>query len=349
MQRHIFKDAQKQADFEKNGFVIVDFIGKNEIKDLLDYYHLEVKNESSDHGFHVSLDGSEPEGVETISKKIASVMTQGLEQYFDRCKIFTASYVVKEPGPQFIVPPHQDWSFTQEPEFCSLTVWTPLLDVDANNGGLGVIEGSNRFFHYSRSSPSPQSRSPLTDHVFDLFPYIKVKELKAGQALIFDNRTIHASPPNMSEQVRIGVGIGVMAEEAPILHYYQNPNKEEEELLVYKVDEEFYYRYNNELLGRHFDEGQVLGDLELLRTESRVLPLLSKEIIDKTILSVPTNAYQHDLVERLKHLYPQHGSNDKSQKEEVDKPVEDLVDDRTFFQKYTIPNILAEIRHRIKN
>lgn len=349
MLRHIFKDAQKQADFEKNGFVIVDFIGDSEIEDLLAYYHSEVKNEISDQGFHVSLDGSDPENVKTISKKIVSVMTRGLAQHFDRCKIFTASYVVKEPGPEFIVPPHQDWSFTQEPEFCSVTVWTPLLDVDANNGGLGVIDGSNGFFHYSRSSPSPQSRSPLTDHLFDLFPYIKVKELKAGQALIFDNRTIHASPPNMSESARIGVGIGVMAEEAPILHYYQNPKSESEELLVYKVDEEFFYQYNNDLLGKNFDGGKVLNGLKLFRTESRVLPELSKEIIDETIRSIPTNAYQHDLVERLKHLYPNHGAEVGLHKEESNLQPKEVIDDRTFFQKYTIPNILAEIRHRIKN
>ena len=352
MERPIFKDDKIQEQFNQNGFVIVDFIDQTKVDELLGYYHSNLPEQGNNQGFHVSLDESDPERVKVISEKIVSVMKDGLATHFDRCKIFTASYVVKEPGPQFIVPPHQDWTFTKEPEFCSLTVWTPLLDVNAENGGLGVIDGSNNFFTYPRSSPSPQSRSPLTDHVFNLFPYIQVKELKAGQALIFDNRTIHASPPNMSDSPRIGVGIGVMAEEAPLLHYYQDPTKEEEELIVYNVDEEFYYKYNNALLAGRFDASEKLNELEFVQTVKRSLPNLTKEGLEEMILSVDTNSYQEDLVERLKHLYPQETKRVQAElAEEAAKQeaTEDWVDDRTFFQKYTIPNILAEIRHRLKN
>ena len=114
-----------------------------------------------------------------------------------------------------------DWNFVDENQFCSATVWTALVDVTEQNGALGVIRGSHTIFNHKRSSPSPQSKSPLSDHVFTLFPFVEIIEMKAGESLIFNNRLIHASPPNLSNQARIAVGIGITHSEAQLNHFYQ--------------------------------------------------------------------------------------------------------------------------------
>jgi len=46
------------------------------------------------------------------------------QEHFDRCKMFTGSFVVKEPRPNSFVPPHQDWSFTDDIQFNSVTVFS---------------------------------------------------------------------------------------------------------------------------------------------------------------------------------------------------------------------------------
>ena len=119
------------------------------------------------------------------------------------------------------MPPHQDWSFVEdEKKYCSVTCWIPLQDVNMENGCIGVIKGSNRFFSNVRPSPSPQVETPLKNHMYTIFPYLELQEMKAGEALIFDNRTFHASPPNTTDSARVAVGLGFTQSEAEIRHYY---------------------------------------------------------------------------------------------------------------------------------
>ena len=126
--------------------------------------------------------------------KLFSTFVPKLDLLLDHYKTFTASYVIKRAGLQNIVPPHQDWSFVDEREFCSATVWVPLMDVNKNNGALGVIPGSHRLLNYPCSSPSHKP-SILSDHAFTLFPFVEIVDMKAGEALIFDNRLVHALRP----------------------------------------------------------------------------------------------------------------------------------------------------------
>jgi ectoine hydroxylase-related dioxygenase (phytanoyl-CoA dioxygenase family) len=115
-------------------------------------------------------------------------------------QVFTASYVVKEPNPLSVVPVHQDWSFVDdEGEYCSTTCWIPLMDVNEENGALGIVTGSNNYYDVIRASPSPQTPHALADHYFTTFPYIKMVNMKAGEAIVFNNKTFHASPPNNSK------------------------------------------------------------------------------------------------------------------------------------------------------
>jgi ectoine hydroxylase-related dioxygenase (phytanoyl-CoA dioxygenase family) len=81
-----------------------------------------------------------------------------MQQHMYDAQVFTASYVVKEPNPLSVVPVHQDWSFVDdEGEYCSTTCWIPLMDVNEENGALGIVTGSNNYYDVIRASPSPQT------------------------------------------------------------------------------------------------------------------------------------------------------------------------------------------------
>jgi len=354
--RPLFKNADRQQEFNSKGYVLIPFLDRHQVTALLDYYETLNSTHTGDYGFHVSLDNPDKSVVGSVSEKIKTLTEPAVEKTFDQCKVFTSSYVIKEPGLNNIVPPHQDWSFTDETQFYSATVWIPLVDVTIENGALGVIDGSHHFFDHPRSSPSPQSQSPLTAHAFTLFPYAKVIEMKAGQALVFDNRTIHASPPNTSEQPRIAAGIGIVAAEAPLRHYYQLPNEPEEQLEVYDVTPEFFTTYDNAGLSSLFDAGEKPTGWLSLGPIKRTVPNLSKEEMEALVKSVPTNALQHDLVDRLQHLYPQHVPKTTPMKQESTPPpsqepetteAAEWKDPRSFFEMYTIPNIIAEIKWRL--
>jgi hypothetical protein len=275
--RALFKDSATQAFFEEHGYALIDLLTEEEVGDLLAYYQQLDNNHIGDYGFHVSMDNRSYDFVDGVITKLEEVILPKAHLHFDRCKMFTGSFVVKEPRPNSFVPPHQDWSFTDDTQFNSVTVWTALMDTDIQNGAMAVLPGSHRWFHGPRASPSPGYITPFQAHGMDLFPYMKLIPMKAGQALIFENKTLHASPPNNSSVARIGAGIGMTQEEAPLLHYYVVPGSQPQTLQSYQVDREFFFHYNNTRLYQLQQEGKFPEGYEKSGTVVNNPKILSKE------------------------------------------------------------------------
>lgn len=356
----IFKDAALQKQYDTDGYVLIDLLNADEVADLKSYYGTLDNNHIPSYGFHVSLDNNNTDFVTKVMDKIKTTITPKADEVFDNYKIFTTSYVVKEPNPVSVVPPHQDWNFTDEDAgYGSATVWTALVDTDMMNGAMGVIVGSHKFFDHHRASPAPQFKTPLDSHVFSIFPYLKLLPMKAGQALIFDNRTVHASPPNVSNDVRLAVGFGVTQKDAPMRHFYLQPGSDGKKLNEYEVDDYFFSHFNNGSLRALYEQGKQPEGLKLLGTvDNRVTEISADELTAK--IKAAGNTFNVEMCEHLAKLfnYNMDGSQKEEPKQEEAKPVEaepvhiqhteDVwVDDRSFFQKYTPLNIVREIKKRV--
>ena len=239
------------------------------------------------------------------------------------------------------------------------------MDVNKNNGALGVIKGSHKLFNYQRQSPSPQAKTVLSPHAFTLFPYVEVIEMKAGEALIFDNRTIHASPPNISGITRIGAGIGITQKDAQLLHYYQVPGKEEI-VNVYSVDETFFPKYNNSVLSDLYNKGQSPSELKLLHSFKKNIPHIPDSEMKALVESLDGVKFNDSLVKELAELYNYNPDGTPKKRESIESKKEtqkintnenvvnetiyaknSYKDPRTFFEKYTPSNIIAEIKYRL--
>jgi hypothetical protein len=144
---------------------------------------------------------------------------------------------------------------------------------------MAVLPGSHRWFHGPRASPSPGYITPFQAYGMDLFPYMKLIPMKAGQALVFENKTLHASPPNNSKLPRIAAGIGLSQSDAPLLHYYVIPGSQPQELQCYKVDKEFFFHYNNTKLHQLQLEGKFPEGYEKYGTVINNPEILSKEAL----------------------------------------------------------------------
>ncbi|PBQ30958.1 hypothetical protein CNR22_03965 [Sphingobacteriaceae bacterium] len=350
----LFKDASLQASFDKDGYVKINLLNEAETANLKDYYLSLQHDHIGDYGFHISLENTDALYINGVFKKLFEVVLPKLDTVLENYKAFTASYVIKEAGLQNIVPPHQDWTFVDEEQFSSATVWIPLMDVTKNNGALGLIKGSHRVFNYPRISPSPESRALLSDHAFTLFPYVQVIEMKAGEALIFNNRTVHASPPNISGVTRIAAGIGITQKQAQLQHYYQLPGKEEL-VQVYNVEASFFTSYNNSKLSAYFNKGLAPEGLHKISTFRKSTPVLSKEDMIGLVSTLDGASINTGLMNELADLYSYNADGTAKQKKSVPEAEtstltakEAVHDTRTFFQKYTLPNIIAEVKHRLK-
>ena len=349
----IFQDTAMQAQFDEQGYTVKRVFSPEQVEELLAYFHSLSLKDQTGYGFFVSMDDPQRQMVEEITDTLFAKAIPQVMPHFKDAQAFTAAFVTKDPNPKGVVPVHQDWTFVdQEGEFYSVNCWVPLVDVTIENGALGVIKGSHRFLTEVRPSPSPQVVSPLRDHMFSLFPYVQVVELKAGEAIFFDNRTFHASPPNVTDEQRIVIGMGFTHQDAQLCHYFMKPDGQQQELLKYHIDTDFFRKYNNALLGQMYDEGKVIEDYPLVATlPYQPVQLDTDELVDS--IKAAGNTMNVALIEKLAKLfnYNPDGSQktEPVQEETTFAPQEEapVLEQRSFWQIYTPMNILREIRYRI--
>jgi ectoine hydroxylase-related dioxygenase (phytanoyl-CoA dioxygenase family) len=350
----LFKNTAHQDFFEKNGYLLLPALNPDDISQLINLYgELGIKDEKG-YGFHVAMDNADKDLVQKMVTKITDVVLPKVQEYLHETQLFTASFVVKEPNPQGVVPPHQDWSFVEnEVDHCSVTCWIPLQDVSMDNGCMGVIKGSNHFFESHRPSPSPQVETPLKKHMFTIFPFLELIEMKAGEALIFNNKTIHASPPNITNETRLAVGLGFTQKEAEIRHYYLKPGTNDT-LLKYKITPDFFLKHDNSQLSELYNKGLAIDGIGAPEEMPYVFEDLDVETFTKMIQD-SGNSYNAVLVNRMAQLFNYDPSGNKKEEVEEEESVQitaennEIVASEPFWKVYTPMNVLREIKHRLSN
>ena len=298
----LFSNEIHQSDFEKDGYILQPALNENDIKELKDFLYSSGIKKETDYGFYVGMDHENKELVSKMMDKISAIALPKVQHLLKNYQLITASFVIKDPNPVGVVPPHQDWTFVEdEIQHCSVTCWIPLQDVNMQNGCIGVIKGSNKFFNSVRPSPSPQVPSPLAKHLFGIFPYMQLLEMKAGEALFFDNRTFHSSPPNITNVTRLAIGLSFTQKDAQLRHYYLKPSTKNT-LLKYKIDPSFFMKYDNGTLAKMYDNNETITDYECIDEVHFNWEDLSKNEIKKRIVDAG-NSYNTQLAAHMTKLF----------------------------------------------
>ena len=331
----LFKDLQLQNQFETEGYTKLEILNQEQVHELRAYYNsLNLKDEMG-FGFHVGMDQQDKVKVTEMAAKIEQLAFPQVQKQLCDAQLFTASFVIKEPNPKGVVPPHQDWTFVEdEQKHCSVTCWIPLEDVNVENGCIGLLKGSHKYFDHVRPSPSPQAPSPLYEHMVTIFPYLKLVDIKAGEALFFNNKTIHASPPNTTNKARVGIGLGITQKAAEIRHYYLKPGTKDK-LLKYKTDTGFYTKYDNPGLAKMYEAGRLIEGYEMVsEVPYKMMSFSKEEWIAK--MESTGNVYNQPLVDRMAPLFGSY--NTESSEIKVNEPTK-----HEQFQPYRKEGILDRI------
>ena len=357
----LFNNKDTQESFEKNGFVKIPALKEDDVKQLLDFYYSVALKDEAGFGFHISMDQQDKSLVKTILDKLFEIALPRLEPHLNNAKPFVGSFVIKEPNPKSVVPVHQDWTFVEDEDLhCSVTCWIPLVDVDIDNGAMGLIKGSHNYFDIYRPSPSPQVPSPISEHMFSIFPYLQLIEMKAGEALIFDNRTFHGSPPNTTDKPRIAFGIGFTSREANLVHYYLKPDGNKDTVQKYQIDPAFFLKYENSILSKMYDSKEQIRGYEMVSQVPYILPKFTQDELISLVKSTG-NDFNVPMCEKLAKLfnYNMDGSakekaidDDQINIGEQQVKVEEAapyvwIDNRSFIEKYTPLNIAREVKKRL--
>lgn len=238
--RPIFKDPQLQERYEREGYVVVPFYSEEDIKELYSIYEA-LNSQLEDRGFYISIMSQNLAYKEKVHHMIKNVASKRAEAYFIDCNFISSSFAVKKTGKESEFDLHQGINFTDESLHDTFTAWSPLVDVNAENGCLFVLPGSHKLWHQIRKSPDfiPPIRN-IKKHLWDKYA-IEIK-MKAGEALVFHHRLIHGSKPNMSNALRLATLNAFIPKEAPLLLYTSKTSSiDDRELEIYQFHKDNYF------------------------------------------------------------------------------------------------------------
>jgi len=107
------------------------------------------------------------------------------------------------------VPWHQDKSYWPDASANPvITVWIPLVDATEENGCLHIKPRTHRqrVLEWHRETVTGTGYTALSEHQLGPAPTVALP-VKAGSAILFNDRCIHMSTPNRSETVRWSVDL----------------------------------------------------------------------------------------------------------------------------------------------
>jgi hypothetical protein len=266
MSKRMFINPLHETEFLRAGYVVLDLLSEEDIHNLQRAF-AEVE-QWHQFDFVASVLIPNVELRRSIHQSVAPVFERSLLPVLDQYKIVLGNFAAKRASSALgKMPLHQDNTFVEEGERTGITLWCPLVDVAEHNGWLGVVPGSHRLDNpYREPSPLPY---PQYEGVIEA-TYLRYLPMRAGQALLMDNRLIHGSMPNLSEAMRpVAAGVAIPAE-SPLLCCHAEETTEE--VHVYQVPDDFYLRHVMRTVPK---EGQlhktVPRSIEALTTEKMEL------------------------------------------------------------------------------
>ncbi len=233
-----FNDASLEEQMNQNGFIrIPDFLSYEQVsclKDLYSQYHTSIDLQK---GMWNSMYDVGAETASIISSKILETVIPELEKTFSSFIAPVASFMSKNPGNHGVCEFHRDFSILDESAFEYRNVWIPLIDIEQQNGALYALKGSHKAFNY----PLPMfEKWPYTNTQEKLFDFATIFSVKAGDLVVYTDRTLHGSMLNLSEKTRPVVHLGLLHPQAKIQYYHLSNNV----VKVFDVPFEFYFENN---------------------------------------------------------------------------------------------------------
>ena len=220
------------AQLDRDGCTTVELLSAAGVADaiaLLDSIQL-----PDGHAFYASPAHDWGDRARMIDLRLREICDTRLRELLPDHRPFVSGFTSKGRRSGGPVTFHQDWTYTDERLLRPVFLWCPLVDTDADNGGLEVVPGSHRWATGIRPSRSVPPTEAVADRLHELSRPVA---LRAGQALVFDPGVLHGSGPNPGDQPRPAFTIALVPTGAELVHFHLD---DAGELTGYRVDETFF-------------------------------------------------------------------------------------------------------------
>ncbi len=251
-----FINPQQQAQFEEKGYVVHQLMTNEEVVYLRELFHqLNPKVETP---FYASIDSPDSEYRSRVNQEIKQIFSpERLAQLLNGYHPFYGNFIVKNPHIDSGICLHVDWSIMKEGEVEPIIVWTPLIDTDAHNGAICVVEGSHKITNKVRGPGVVEHYQTLYSHLEE--KYLLQVPLNAGHSVFFHGRLIHSSYPNFSDKPRPAIILALFHQKSESVFYHREQDMPAQKAEVYAIDESFFLTYQN---GKRPTQYPKIGEIE---------------------------------------------------------------------------------------
>lgn len=210
-----FRQASLNCQYHLDGYVTMPLVSHEGIERLRGLYESTSKQVLK--GFHTTHFSADREMKRAVHAGVCAILSPLLAPVLNEFTPVFGNFMVKEADGDSPVPMHADWTYVDEHQHVSVSVWIPLTDTDERNGCLSVIPGSHRLSYHIRGPRIAQWDVPCNFELIDAFG--RPLPIRAGEAVIYDHRLLHYSDTNMSGKVRLAVNLSLVPKGVPMFHY----------------------------------------------------------------------------------------------------------------------------------
>lgn len=202
--RRTFRDQGLQAQFDLDGFVVVEAFDPGEARALR-----EEAMAASDAAMPINdpqgalygtlFDGQRRKSGEELALRALEPLLAGL---LDRYR-FEGGYILAKPARTGRLDAHQHQPVTSNIYEPAVHCWLTLDPAGPSTGGLRVVPGSHRLTRHVQSFETSSYFASFCESLER--SYMRALDLRPGQAIIFERSLLHGSSPNDSDKPRLRI------------------------------------------------------------------------------------------------------------------------------------------------
>ena len=270
----LFGDDRRDREFSHDGYVVLPFLDPSHVAALQRLHDEMLPDLPAD--FTATTLSDDFELRSRVSTGIRAIVEERLGRILPGYKVVLATFVSKRARTlQGRVNLHQDWWLVDNRVRRALHFWCPLVNVGAGNGCLKIVPGIHRLLNDPYPIHPPMYRTayhPVLPRLESEF--VRRVAMPAGSALVYDERMLHGSDENLSDQPRVAFNcVMIPADLEPIVYWWDE--REPGRMSILEVSEEFLcrFRYGTPLETPYPRDVSLRGT-----TEASVRPLREDEL-----------------------------------------------------------------------
>jgi hypothetical protein len=233
--RPVFTDERLERELTELGYVVVDMLDRDGVAQLAELHAAECDGDPA--GLQFTTQYAAGAAKDAIREGLVRAYRRDLAGLLHPQEVVVAAFITKGRSGDSAIPVHLDWAIVDEMRDRSVNVWIPLCDTHESNGALAMLPGSHRLPLTRRgtdTAPALAAPPELMQERMTLVP------MRAGQAVIYDHRTIHGSAANTSGERRVAAVMSLVPAGTALVHYLGGG---EGELREVQVDARFFHDY----------------------------------------------------------------------------------------------------------